>query len=181
MAAPPAAGEVPAAASPAAAKGKGLPEWVELQTRLQTTQGKIGVAKSNLEKLMAEKRLLKGNSPRTKVLIQDLVVAHKEYRRLVDSYRQQELMFKFRFPERGLKESESFDLPEVKSLSEMEEEMGLDAELTKTIQLVRLQYGSSRQPASLPESKAVGTEPEDAASSAKKNPVLESPAFQFRR
>lgn len=128
-----------------------IPGWVKLQTDLQAMQGKILAAESNLNKLLLQKKTVVEGSAEAKLVVDELVKIHRSYKQQVEEYRRMESILKFRYPERGVTSQQQFK--QVDNLAELEQEVGVDAEITKTWSLLNSQYQveAPRGPASIQE------------------------------
>ncbi|MEI7973457.1 MAG: hypothetical protein WCH11_03725 [Bdellovibrio sp.] len=128
-----------------------IPGWVKLQTDIQAMQGKILAAESNLNKLLLQKKTVVEGSAEAKLVVDELVKTHRSYKQLVEEYRRMESILKFRYPERGVTSHQQFK--QVDNLAELEHEVGVDSEITRTWSLLHSQYQveALRSPASLQE------------------------------
>ena len=130
------------------AKEKELPEWVGLQTQLSTLDSKMNQKKDAIARLIEEKQKLPADSPEIKADIDEMVSEYKELLKVTDEFDKKMTIFKFRYPERGVKEERKYGHPEVKSLDQMEQELGIDGRLNRNLQKMRSQYGKIHNPGS---------------------------------
>ncbi len=126
-------------------KGKNLPEWVVVQGKIQTLEGKIGVLEVNLKKLLDEKAKMDSRNPELSALIKSLISMHRDLVQAVEDRNKQEGILKFRFPERAAKMDRSYQ-KNVPSLEELEQEVGVDYKLSQMTTKLEKTYG--RSPAS---------------------------------
>jgi len=128
-------------------EGKGekkeLPEWVEIQTQISTLDSRIIQKKETIAHLIEEKQHLAGDNPHVKEIIDDMVSNYKEMRKLQEDFEKKMIIYKFRYPERGAKEDRKYGPIEIKSLEQMEQELGLEGRLNRNIKKMRTQYQSS--------------------------------------
>jgi hypothetical protein len=69
-----------------------------------------------------------------------MVSEHKTLQKNIEDYDQARSYLQYRFPEKGLKGERQYERIELKSLVEMESEMGLDSRIKRTLRKVRNQY-----------------------------------------
>ena len=127
-------------------KGGNNPEWLDLENKLSELSTKIKAKKENMEKLFEEKNKLPSDSPQVKPLIADIVRHHKELTALAEQYEKKQNLFLYRFPERGTKGVRHYDRIEIKSVEEMEDQMGLDGKLSRNVKKMRAKYGEEPKP-----------------------------------
>jgi hypothetical protein len=127
-------------------KEEKLPPWTEIQNRLAQIDARIKMKMDNLGKLIEEKQKLPANSPRVKEVINQMISEHKELQKLASDYEKEKMIFKFRYPEKSAKAGRKYEPVEVKSLEEMETEMGIDGRLTRNMKKLRGQYGDQDNP-----------------------------------
>jgi hypothetical protein len=134
--------------------------WVEVENKIQELYSKIKSKESIVKELLEEKDHLPNNSPQLQHAVKQVVVEHKELRRLVEEYQKQVSILKYRFPERNAKQVRSYERFEVKTIDEMEAALGIDGKLTRNMKKMRRQYKpdevhpETREPASAPHVKA---------------------------
>jgi hypothetical protein len=90
-----------------------------------------------------------------------MVADHKEMQKLIEEYDKQMTIFKFRFPERGLKEERLYSPHENKSLDQMEQELGLDGKLNRNMKKMRSQYSSPEKTPQTTDEKPTEKKPEE--------------------
>ncbi|GIL18096.1 MAG: hypothetical protein BroJett040_18470 [Oligoflexia bacterium] len=120
---------------------KRQPEWVELQGRIGMLESKVNAKQTNINRLIEEKKKLPADSPRVPDIVKELVSEYKEYRDAVLEYEKQSALLKYRFPERGLKEERQYEVIELKTLDEMEAQLGIDGRLDRNLKRMQQQYG----------------------------------------
>lgn len=123
---------------------KRQPEWVELQGRIGMLESKVNAKQTNINRLIEEKKKLPADSPRVPEIVKDLVSEYKEYRDAVLEYEKQSALLKYRFPERGLKEERQYEVIELKTLDEMEAQLGIDGRLDRNLKRMHQQYGGTQ-------------------------------------
>ncbi|HRO67344.1 MAG TPA: hypothetical protein PL182_07260 [Pseudobdellovibrionaceae bacterium] len=134
------------------------PEWVEIQSRLQTLKAKLSAKEKTVRELIAAK-----HHGQERESFEHLKKEHAELRQLAQEYERQRNVLKYRYPEKGLKDERKYRRVEVKSLSDMENQIGMESVLQKTQNKILRQYGSTdggsdRTPAS--ENKGSSNAPE---------------------
>jgi len=124
-------------------KGKknDLPPWTEIQNKISQIEAKMQQKRENLDKLISEKQKVQPNSPRVKEIIDLMISEHKELQSLAKEHEKTITILKFRFPERGAKADRKYEPTEIKTLEEMEQELGVDGRLTRNMKKLRSQYG----------------------------------------
>lgn len=127
-------------------KGSGLPEWIELESRISSIEAKVKSKENNIVKLLQEKKATDVKSPRMKEIIKELASEHREMRQGAEELSKQRTILKYRYPERGADPNRKYKKVEVRSLQEMEEAIGVDGRLSKTLQRVRQQYQHTPSP-----------------------------------
>jgi hypothetical protein len=144
--APPAdSGEAKKAQTSAGGKGgdKGLPPWFQTEARIGELVAKIKAKEESLEKLIETKKGLKEGSPLTKPTVEQIVKEHKELEELVADYNKNLNLLKYRFPERGMKMERSYKKKEVQSVDNIEQAIGIDTKLARSLNKARSQFGAN--------------------------------------
>lgn len=137
------------------AKPAALPEWVQLQARVATLKAKLAAKEKVVSDLILAKDKEK-DAAQSREIVKNIAKEHRELKTMAEEYEQQLSLLKYRFPEKGMLSERSYKRHEVRSLEEMENEVGLSGNLEKTIRMMRQQYqpngteSSDRAPASLP-------------------------------
>ena len=116
------------------------PEWVALQNQINQLEGKMQQKKEAIEKLVEEKQHLKEGSPEIKEVIDQMLREYKELQSTTKEFDAKVIVLKYRFPERGLKGMRTYETIELKSLEDMEKELGTDGRLSRNQQKIRSQY-----------------------------------------
>lgn len=119
----------------------GLPEWVQIQGRLQTLKAKVHAKEAVVMGLIAAKAKEK-DPQKAREIVKNLTVEHKDLQAQIEEYEKQRNLLKYRFPEKGMKDDRSYQRMEARSVEEMETQVGLDRVLQNTVQRIREQYGS---------------------------------------
>jgi flagellar biosynthesis chaperone FliJ len=127
------------------------PEWIALQNQINQLEGKMQQKKDAIEKLVEEKQHLPQSSPQVSEIVEQMKAEYKEYLKTVEEFDKKVTLLKYRFPERGLKGTRTYEPVEAKPLDEMERELGTDGRLSRNMKKIRNQY---RDP-SVPEVKEV--------------------------
>lgn len=130
----------------AAAKSGGLPEWVQIQGRLQTLKAKIQAKEKVVTDLIVAKAKEK-DPQKSREIVKNLTTEHKDLQTSVAEYEQQRNLLKYRFPEKGMRDDRSYRRLEARSIEEMETQVGLDGVLLKTVNRIREQYRDPSAPA----------------------------------
>lgn len=129
----------------AAAKSGGLPEWVQIQGRLQTLKAKIQAKEKVVTDLIAAKAKEK-DPQKSREIVKSLTTEHRDLQTSVEEYEQQRNLLKYRFPEKGMRDDRSYRRLEARSIEEMETQVGLDGALLKTVNRIREQYRDPTAP-----------------------------------
>jgi hypothetical protein len=143
--APPPAAEGKKAQTSVGGKGgdKGLPPWFQTEARIGELVAKVKAKEDSLEKLIQVKKSLKEGAPQTKSTIEQIVKEHKELEELVGEYNKNLNLLKYRFPERGMKMERNYKKKEVQSVDNIEQAIGIDTKLSRSLNKARTQFGSS--------------------------------------
>jgi hypothetical protein len=123
-----------------------LPPWTEIQNRLAQIESRMKMKNDAIAKLIEEKQKLPGNSPRVKEVINSMISEHKELQKLASDYEKEKTILNFRYPEKAAKAGRKYGPVEVKTLEEMETEMGIDGRLSRNMKKLRGQYGDQDMP-----------------------------------
>lgn len=121
-------------------EAKALPEWVEIQSRLQTLRAKIAAKDRAVRDLIKEKEHAK-DPRRSHEIVTNMTNEHRELREATEEYDRQLNLLRYRFPEKGLKEQQRYKRVDVKSLDELEKQVGMEARLKQVTGKVQRQYG----------------------------------------
>lgn len=122
-----------------------LPPWTEIQNKISQLEAKMEQKRSNINRLIEEKQHVKPDSLRVKEIINLMISEHKELQSLAKEHEKTITILKFRYPERGAKEDRKYEPTEVKSLEQMEQELGIDGRLTRNMKKLRKQYGEDEE------------------------------------
>lgn len=158
------------------AEEKKLPEWVEIQGRISALESKVSSKQSNINKLIEDKKKLPSDSPQVRDIVKQLVTEYKEYREAVLEYEKQTALLKYRFPERGMKDDRKYEVIELKTLDEMEAQLGIDGRLDRNMKRLQQQYGS---PQVNQAEKKKSTKPNKASETDR--PISESPSIILQK
>ncbi|MGZ5279917.1 MAG: hypothetical protein ACXWC9_08245 [Pseudobdellovibrionaceae bacterium] len=120
--------------------------WLEVENKIQELYSKIKSKEELVLHLLEEKDHLPNNSPQLQQTVRDIVLAHKELRRLVEDYQKNLSILKYRFPERNAKHERNYQRFEVKSIDDMEQALGIDGKLSRNMKKMRGQYGVEAVP-----------------------------------
>lgn len=131
--------EAPAAS---AEEGKGLPEWVDLQQKLLVLKSKISASEKTVKDLIAAKSKEK-DPQKSRELVGSLQLEYQTLRNQIEEYEKVRGLLKYRFPEKGMKDSRKYERIETRSLEQMEIEVGLQGKIRSAVGRVRQQYGAA--------------------------------------
>jgi hypothetical protein len=126
----------------AAAQAKKNPEWMDLNTQLQTLKSKIEMSEGLILKLVDQKNSSTDQKQSAEV-ISNLVKEHRSMSKTIEEYEQKRNQLKYRFPEAGLNDEREYERIEVKSLQDMENEFTITGRLQKAYNKVKRQYRKS--------------------------------------
>lgn len=166
----------PAAESPAAPASGGEKPWVEVQNRVAALSAKNRQMYDQLQDLIRTKKA--GATPaRMLELDKEIDRVYKQWRENSEELKRQNAIFKYRFPERAAQNPDRhYDVNEVQSLDEIEEQVGLDGKLQRNLRRMRGQYGT---PAKIPKTDpGVVVEKKEKSDSEKSIREAESPILR---
>lgn len=115
------------------------PEWQGVQARVATLETKIHSSEEEIKKLVGEKAHTK-DPKKIQEIIGQMKTLHAEMLVNAKEYEQQRALLKYRFPEKDLKGSRTYERIEVKSIEDMETQMSLGTSVKRTLKKVRTQY-----------------------------------------
>ena len=121
-------------------KAGGLPEWVQIQGRLATLRTRVEAKEKTVNELIEAKGREKDPS-RQRELVKSLTQEHKELQTTIVEYEEVRNLLRYRFPEKGMTEDRSYQRIESRSLEQMENQVGIDGQISKTMSRMRGQYG----------------------------------------
>ncbi len=137
------------AAAPAEGGGHGPaapvaapPPWLEVETRISNLDTQMKMKQANIKKLFDDKNHLPNGSPQLKQTISELVAEHKELKRISEELEKQKIILKYRFPERSLKVERTYKKQDLKSLEEMEKQLGIEGQLDRSVSVLRKHYAT---------------------------------------
>ncbi len=157
----------------AAAPKATLPPWVEVESRISALEAKVKTKENNITKLIEEKNHLDTKSPKMREVIEEISKEHKEMRKAAEDLEKEKTILRYRYPERSANPKRKYEKVEVKSVQEMEANMGLDGRLQRTLNRTRQQYGAD------PAKKEKAAHPEPAEKHEK--PVTEEGAIILQK
>jgi hypothetical protein len=76
--------------------------------------------------------------------LKEILKQHNELKTMADDYKKNVSMLNYRYPERNAKSGRKYDHIEIKSLTEMEQAMGVDGKLSRNLKKMRAQYGKEK-------------------------------------
>lgn len=149
-------GEAPKEGAKEAAKegskgGGELPEWVNIQQRVQVSKAKVGAKEKVVQDLILAKQ--KEKDPQKSIeIVKSLKTEYRDLQLAVQEYEKDRNLLKYRFPEKGLKDARKYQRIEVKPLEEMENQLSMAGRIRGTMGRMKRQYGpaDSSLPASSP-------------------------------
>jgi hypothetical protein len=153
------ASEAPAEGAAAKTEAK-QPEWIEIQSRIQTLKAKVTAKEKAVRELILEKQKEK-NPSKSVEIFKNLKSEHRELGKAVQEYEQARNLLRYRYPEKGMKEGRTYQRVEVKPLDEMENQMGMEGKLRQTLNRVRRQYSDTHVPEPSAEEAAAAVHKEE--------------------
>ncbi|MBX2987837.1 MAG: hypothetical protein KF802_08055 [Bdellovibrionaceae bacterium] len=126
-------------------EAKSVPEWVELQSRLQTLKARIAGKEKTMQELIQAKQHAKDPAQLNQI-VKDLKREHHEFQEMAEEYERSRNVLRYRYPEKGLKDGRTYERVNVRSLDDMENQVGLEGSLRRTIGKIRRQYADPDQP-----------------------------------
>ncbi len=136
-----------------AAEAKKNPEWMDLNTQLQTLKTKVEMSEGSIKKMIEEKNQTHDEKQSAEI-IKNLIKEHRDLTKTVEEYEQRRNQLKYRFPEAGLNDEREYERMEVRSLQEMENEFTIEGRLKKTFNRVKQQYPKSYEAVQKKKTKA---------------------------
>jgi|GEM_PF-2073453 len=121
-------------------KKQGDPEWLELTNSIAMLEGRISQKRENLVHLIEEKRKLPENSPELKDVLAEMLKENRELQKSEEEWNKKIVILRFRYPERGLKGERHYEKLELKSLEQVERELGIEGRLNRNQDKLRRQY-----------------------------------------
>lgn len=137
---------------------RGLPEWLEVQTKIQVLRTKIKAKEDIVKKLIVDKENAK-DEEQSRVLVNQLTTEYRDLTESIDEYEKMRSLLKYRYPEKGHKGDRKYERLEAKPLDEMEKQLSLEGRIRHTIGKVRQQYPDT--PKAPKETKPVVTAPSE--------------------
>lgn len=125
---------------------RGLPEWLEVQTKIQVLRTKIKAKEEIVKKLIIDKESAK-DEEQSRSLVNQLTTEYKDLTESIDEYEKMRSLLKYRYPEKGHKGDRKYERLEAKPLDEMEKQLSLEGRIRHTIGKVRQQYPDTPKPA----------------------------------
>lgn len=149
----------------------GLPEWVELQGKIQALRAKIKAKEEALKKLVEEKEHVHAGAKAAEI-VSSIKTEHKELKESAEEYNKLRNLLKYRFPEKGLQGEREYKRVEVQSLKEIENKYSVEGKLSGNLRRMRKQYQAP--PDDPRKKKTVSHEPKQKPeeSSADQSPIL---------
>ena len=158
--------------APAEASGEGheagakkveeAPGWLEIEAQISSLEAKVQSKTRAIESLIEEKNHLKAGDSSLSEVVKQLGQEDRERRKLAEELEKQKTILAFRFPERGAAKNRKYQKVEIKSISEIEANMGVDGRLNRSVKRMRSQYGAEepRQKSGKQTEKPKSPEPE---------------------
>lgn len=125
---------------------KAAPGWLVYENKVQELTSKIKSKEDSLQKLILEKNQLSPQSPRVKEVIGLIVKEHNELKKLAEDYKKNLSILNYRYPERNAQGNREYDRIEVKSVDQIESDLGISGKLNRNLQKMRSQYGGQVSP-----------------------------------
>ena len=140
--------------------GSDPPEWIEVQGRLQSLKARLITKETSVKELIRASQV-----SGKKETFDQLKQEYAELRTMADEYEKLRHQLRFRYPEKGLATDRRYQRIEVKSLNEMETQVGMESKLQSNLEKVRRQFQTNtpgspepRSPASAPKESSPSEE-----------------------
>lgn len=115
--------------------------WDQHEVNLAGFGAKLKAAQDEIKALIESKNLVRDPKEREK-LLQDIVKKHDAMLKIYRDIKQEEAHIRFQHPEKGDKEKRRYKRVKEKTLEELEDELGLDGQLSRIKRKVEDQYPS---------------------------------------
>lgn len=113
--------------------------YATVVAKVSALEAKIKSAEADIQKLLEEKSTAKPE--RVGEITVQAQQLHNKMQEQVREYEQQRSLLKYRYPDKGRTDKRVYERIDLKSINQMEEEVGLAAALSKSMQKVRNHYG----------------------------------------
>lgn len=113
--------------------------YATVVARVQGLEAKIKSAEAEIQKLLQEKATAKPE--RVGEITVEVQHLHQKMQEQIREYDQQRSLLKYRYPDKGRTDKRVYERIDLKSIKQMEEEVGLSSALKKSLHKVRKHYG----------------------------------------
>ena len=128
------------AADPNEAKVREEDDWTKQANFLSSKEGKVNEFRVKIESLIKQKRKVTTDDEE-KEIVKELILAHADFSKAVNDYNSLYNKLKYRFPDKSGKPQKRKYLPmRLHSLEQIENEMGIDADLTRIRKKINKKY-----------------------------------------
>lgn len=119
--------------------------YATVAARVQGLEAKIKSSEGEIQKLLQEKAAAKPE--RVGEITVEVQHLHNKMQEQIREYDQQRSLLKYRYPDKGRTDKRVYERIDLKSLKQMEEEVGLSSALKRSLDKVRKHYGQPSNPA----------------------------------
>jgi hypothetical protein len=123
-------------------KAQSPPEWIKLETELQSLSAQVRQKQASVDRLIEEKRLAEDPS-RVAEVIRKLASEQNSLRVAVENYNQKRTLLKYRYPERKASYQRKYEKIEVNAIEELERRLALSRRILAARKKIQLTYGIS--------------------------------------
>lgn len=116
------------------------PEWIVLESELQSLTTQIRQKQGNLNRLIQEKRSTEDRQKLAEI-IRELNSEQRSLKSIVETYDQQRTLLRYRYPERRATVQRKYEKIEVKAIEDLESQTVLDRRLQSARQKVERTFG----------------------------------------
>lgn len=114
-------------------------EWVKLNTVLTTLAAKVTSLQADVKELIKKKKTIKDRA-QLEMIWEEINTKHKELDESVRQYQKESNRARFEFPDKGSIIQKKYHYVRMKSIDELENEVGIEAKLTHSVDQVQRVY-----------------------------------------
>lgn len=115
--------------------------YATVAARVQALEAKVKSSEADIQKLLQEKASAKPE--RVGEITIEVQHLHSKMQEQIREYDQQRSLLKYRYPDKGRTDKRVYERIDLKSVKQMEEEVGLSSALRHSMQKVREHYGTT--------------------------------------
>lgn len=140
-------------------KAEEQPGWLELEAQISSLEAKLTAKNRAIEALIEEKAHVKATSSKLNQIIEEIGKEDRERRQIAEQLEKQKTILHFRYPERGARKDRKYQRAEMKTVEDIESNLGIEGRLNHSLKKMRGQYGEEEKkktgsPAKSPKNEA---------------------------